>query len=334
MKTIDYKKYVESQTKNSFLRKCFISYLNKDFSFIDINNEIPKQDKRNYKTVAGIGYISDVSNEFKDDFKHGIDWIIGREYSNNDSVFYDETAILGLLVGLKNYNYTANYKEWFEDFLNKKSNLSKSEQLTYSMFFKRFLNDSINEIGDTELGIELSIFLQLRKGETKSYNSRISDYLISLKRKSFPYYNEDDFFRNLISNSNVEQITKQYILDQEKYRSEILKSKNEVKKQFKLILNNDAKRYAKTTLGLIFLLILISYWTCFRVIYWGDWDFWEPKTFLFWGTPILGYLVYVAYFLIQEKELNFSPMKLFEVLKKIKYEELVKKFNLENKTIA
>lgn len=333
MNTMSYNKYVINQAENSFLRRCFAAYLIKDFSSIDFNNGVRQQAKRNYKTIAGLGFISEVSDEFKDEFKQGLDWIIGREYTHDDNIIHDETAIFGLIIGIKNCKYLPLYKEWLEEILKIKSNLNKAEQTIYSNYFLQFINGQITTTGNTELEIELSFFFQSQLKQTFNNHSISSNYLISLKRKSFPYYDNNNFFRNLIANSNVEKISNQYILDYEKLKEEVSKAETEIKKQFKLILEKDAKRYGKNTLGLISTIVLLSYIIGFIEIYWGNWDFWEPRTFLIFGTPILSYLFYILYFLFREKEFNLSPKKIFENLKETKFKELIKKFNLENESV-
>jgi|GEM_PF-6264353 len=319
--------YIKVQSNQSFLRKCFVAFIMNDFS--EIPNTSISLDKRNYKSIAGFGFLTKISENFNNEFETGINWILGREFSQSDNTLLDDIAIFGFLVGLKNIEKKETQRIWIQKLLNQKSKLNKPYQEIFSKFFQLFLNNRSEWLGTSELEIELSLFLKIHLNEKLDNSEAVSNYFIRTKRKSFPYYHIDDFFRNLIANSNIEHILKSFILDQGNFNSRVLKKEEDVYNKLKIILAENARKCAKIFIGLLAITILFIYAFGSIKVWTGDWNYLEPKTFIVFGTPILIYIINIFYFLFTDKELSFSPNKLSKKIEELRYNKLLHKFNIK-----
>lgn len=321
--------YIEIQSNESFLRKCFVSFVMNDLSKIEIDNISSSLDKRNYKSIAGLGFLTNKSEKFNDEFETGINWILGRELSQDDNTLVDDIAILGFLVGLKNIEIKESQRLWVQKLLSQKSKLNKPYQEVYSKFFQFFLNDKVESLGTSELEIELSLFLKILLNQKLDNSEALSNYFIQKKRGAFPYYDTDDFFRNIIANSNIEYILESFILDQENLNSKILKREEEIYGKLKTVLADDARKYAKVSIGFLATAILLLYVYGGVKVWTGDWDYLEPKTFIVFGTPILIYIFNIFYFLFNDNELSFAPKKLSKKIEEWKFKKLLHKFKIK-----
>lgn len=321
--------YIEVQSNESFLRKCFVSFVMNDFSNIEIGNISSSLDKRNYKSIAGLGFLTNKSENFYDEFEIGINWILGRELSQDDNTLVDDIAILGFLVGLKHIEIKESQRLWVQKLLSQKSKLNKPYQEVYSKFFQFFFNDRSESLGTSELEIELSLFLKILLNQKLDNPETLSNYFIQKKRESFPYYHIDDFFRNIIANSNVEYILESFILDQENLNSKVLKKEKEIYDELKTVLAKDARKYAKVSIGFFAFTVLSIYVYGGVKVWTGDWDYLEPKTFIFFGTPILIYIINTLYFLSTGKKLDISPIKLSKRIEEWRFKKLLHKFKIK-----
>jgi hypothetical protein len=327
--------YIGTHTTSSILLKSFCIFLFKytdDILSEEEKKEI-KQSQKNYKHISAQGYALNRDKSIVFEFCRGIEWLIGRGYSENDAIVYDDISLLGIIIGINlvgDEHINKKAINWIHTIISLKH--KSQEQIIYAKFLNNFLEKKSGEISGDQLDLELSLFNRLLQNEKLSLNNDLSDYFLRLRIKPFPYF-KDDFFRTMVNVYIENKIIEFHILNQEEFNSKIELAQKEQKEKIsmpiKTKLDHQAKNFASFVFLLIIIVILSFYSAIAYIIHVGDWNFYEPKTFILLGIPLLSYTINCMYIYIWQNELQLSPIYIYNSLFLWKQKKLYKDFFME-----
>ncbi len=323
-----YDEYLQGYVTNSQLRRRFVSFVESGFELLppDASDEL-SSDLRNYKSIAALGFLKlDSRPEMKAAFEDGTKWIIGRDIEKDEALIYDDIAIMGLFTGIKQLSIS---KELGEDLLvhiKKREEGGKEfvELVSFWHYWFREQDQNYHQIG-ANLKLLLKRYLQKINNPPVNF---VQTYL-SIKRRTFPYTDEEDVFMNIVMFSNVEFIEKTCILNQSDFAKEIAEKRREVVKPILAVLVKKAKTYSRIVLLSMATIAAIVYAGTAYFVLSGDWDYYEPRTFVLFGTPAITYVILILYYVVTEKELTLNPRKMALYLQKRRRERLIRKFKVQ-----
>lgn len=307
--------YIKENTKDSLLIKTFAYFLFDDIvELMPEDIDLIKKNKVDYKSAAALGYVIAKSEaEPVEHFLTSIRRQEGRVLTKDSSIIFDNVALLGMIIGLQHCKRFVDFRSWIEKIIHLKSEYPNQKK--YTLFFKQLIGESQYKLDD----IGLIIFTEIAKSRQDSIpKQKIVDYLQKYGKKSFPYF-DNDMLKNLITVYNLDWIIGYHILNQEDFSKQIAQ---EVEEQIKII---EVKHYQKMTgikdridrtafgrairmytailLVLSFLTVLGAIW-----IWNGDWDWFEPKTYIL-GIVVafVYYLITAVVFMIKGKKISLNP---------------------------
>ncbi len=335
-----FEEYIAQNIHNSILIKTFAFYL---FSgYVEINSddlEILVKGKTDYKNIAAQGYIITRNNnsELEDGFLEGLVRLQGREWDIHSSFVLDDIALLGVWVGLVHIQRIDEYKKWLFDILAIKAKKNSHKEAVH--FFRQLIEQN----PDNTIPEKMSLYLFEKIINGKIEDDIARDYFTKYRKQSFPYFAETDVFLNLITIYNVDWVIKNLIPTQddlnkrvnERVQAELTKVVDQYSSRLGKIKNKlfkAAKRKSKILFGTAVVSQGVALSFLGKWIWNGDWDWFEPKTYLFGlFIPFLFYTTNVFCYLISGKSISLNPKKMLTDLTHWHQKRLYKKydFNLE-----
>lgn len=129
---------------DSFLVRCFKNYCCKNNVIDKVVYESNIKDMNDYKTIAAIGYLLISDEKWKcalSDFKDGLSRISKKDIKSS-TLIYDQLALVGITVAIKEYQIT-DYYEWLRNifFALESYCISSSKDTTFVKILKAYFDD-------------------------------------------------------------------------------------------------------------------------------------------------------------------------------------------------
>ena len=109
---------------DSFLVQCFKNYCCKNAAIDKTVYESSIKDMNDYKTVAAIGYLLISNEKWKytlSDFKDGLSRISKKDIKSS-TLIYDQLALVGITVAIKEHQVT-DYYQWLHNIFLKRKHI-------------------------------------------------------------------------------------------------------------------------------------------------------------------------------------------------------------------
>lgn len=320
--------YIHANGSESPLRMAFATYLQNGLRPIERTvPNIDGKDHRNFKDIAELGFYDIVDFNSMQKFTSGLHWILGREYLGSSPLLSDSISLLGLTIGILQLKLNGEYKEQFQLQLVSKMSAHKGSICT-GTFLMSLLKDDANVINGEENVNGFILSSRILKNDISVLDPVIK--LIEIHRDNqFPYFHGDKFFENLVVHSNVKYIDKIFISSQSQISAHIEIEKAKVLEPIKTIIRQKSDKYAfNWMMGLVALLSLAFCIGCYFILI-GDWDYFEPRTFLFFGTPILYVIIQYLWFGLTGDEFSLNPSKVYQKLNKNRQAKLKRDYYIK-----
>ena len=328
----DIGRYINKITDTSLLLKCFSVYLFDDFKSLSTKelNQLT-QNKKDYKFVASLGFVTKYDEFYIEKFESGLDWLAGRTFTLKDNIVLDNSALLGLYIGTKysqNEELIFRIQNWFKDIISLKEQVEG--QMPYASFFRKLWNQSLIVNTASELDTELSFFHFFLNDTKPAASNLISEYFLRLRTKLFPYF-DGDFFRNIINVYISNHIYNHYILSQNDFENSLNQAKIDEREaiitQIKDVLKIRARNFTDIFFVLIFTVLTAAFLLGAILVWYGDWNYYEPKTYIF-GVPFLSYLIMLVITWVTNKEVSFKPKAILDKVFLWKLKRLYNEFKI------
>lgn len=186
----------------TFFRKCFKLYtLGEDYVNLS-DEEIEKSivDLNDYKNVASICYLilagyKSIKLNLLQSLEEGLDRISQKTISPTYNLVYDEMALMGLVIAVKNLKLQQHY-EWLKKLLfeYKKSATLRETDYGFAELMEEYINDSNIIVGiQSDKSNLIKSWLSYEKKQENSCLTQQCELSKKIWKMGVPYFN-DDFF--------------------------------------------------------------------------------------------------------------------------------------------